>query len=90
VQLLVSDAKSRAFLEQYLGEAGRAVDADKLYVVPSGSPDAPRYGVIYGAWDDRAQALAALEALPVALRQFKPYVRPLGSVRDEARRAERN
>jgi len=90
VQLLVSDARSRSFLEQYLADAAHAVEGDKLFVVPSGSPDAPRLGVIYGAWDDRGQAMAALAALPEALRQFKPYVRPLESVREEARRAERH
>ena len=88
VQLLVSDTRSRTFLDQYLAEAARSIDGGKLYVVPSGSPEAPRYGVIYGAWDDRNQAAAALAALPEGLRQFKPYVRPLEAVRDEARRAE--
>jgi septal ring-binding cell division protein DamX len=89
VQLLVSDTRSRAFLEQYLADAGKAVDGEKLYVVPSGSPESPRYGVLFGAWDDKPQAMAALEALPQGLRQFKPYVRPLEAVREEARRAER-
>jgi len=89
VQLMVSDARGRAYLEQYLAEAARAVEPDKLYVVPTGSPDAPRFGVLFGSYDDKAQALAALDGLPTALRQFRPYVRPLEAVRDEARRAER-
>jgi MSHA biogenesis protein MshM len=89
VQLLVAEARSRAYLDAYLAEAARAVDAQQLYVVPSGSPEAPRFGVLYGAYDNRVQAIAALDALPPALRQFKPYVRPLDAVRDEARRAER-
>ena len=89
VQLMVSDARSRAYLEQYLAEAGRAVEADRLFVVPTGSPESPRFGVLFGSYDDKAQALAALEALPQPLRQFRPYVRPLEAVRDEARRAER-
>ncbi|HUP29844.1 MAG TPA: hypothetical protein VM122_06700, partial [Usitatibacter sp.] len=89
VQLMVTDARSRAYLESYLAEAGRSVDAEKLYVVPTGSPEAPRFGVLFGTYGDRAEALAALEALPAPLRQFKPYARPLEAVRDEARRAER-
>jgi len=89
VQLMVSDARGRAYLEQYLAEAARAVEPDKLYVVPTGSPEAPRYGVLFGSYDDKSQALAALDGLPTALRQFRPYVRPLEAVRDEARRAER-
>ncbi len=89
VQLMVTDARSRAYLESYLAEAGRSVDAGKLYVVPTGSPEAPRFGVLFGTYGDRAEALAALDALPPPLRQFKPYARPLEAVREEARRAER-
>ena len=88
VQLMVADAKSRGYVEAYLADAGRAVPADDLYVVHTGNPDSPRLGVLYGAYDDRPQAVAALEALPPGLRQFKPYVRPLSVVREEARRAE--
>jgi septal ring-binding cell division protein DamX len=45
--------------------------------------------VLFGSFDERSEAIAALDALPAPLRQFKPYVRPLEAVRDEARRAER-
>ncbi len=89
VQLLVSDPRSRAYLESYLGEAGRAVDPEALYVVPGGSPESSRYAVLFGAYPSKAQAAAALEALAEPLRQFKPYVRSLDSIREEARRAER-
>ena len=58
-------------------------------MVPAGSPEAPRFGVLFGSYGDRAEALAALDALPPPLRQFKPYARPLEVVREEARRAER-
>ena len=88
VQLMVADAKSRGYVEAYLADAGRSVDADRLYVVHTGNPESPRLGVLYGAYEDRAQAAAALEALPTGLRQFKPYVRPLSVVREEALRAE--
>jgi septal ring-binding cell division protein DamX len=85
----VTDARSRAYLESYLAEAGRAVEPGKLYVVPTGTADSPRYGVLFGSYDGKAEALAALGSLPAPLHQFKPYVRGLESVRDEARRAER-
>jgi len=88
VQLMLTDARSRAYLESYLAEAGRSVEPGKLYVVPSGSREAPRFGVLYGGYGDQATALAALEALPEPLRQFRPYVRPLEAVREDARRAE--
>jgi hypothetical protein len=90
VQLMVTDARERAFLESYLAEAGRSVEAGRLYVVPQGSPEVPRLGLLLGGYRDRDEALAALDKLPTQLRQFKPYVRTLDAVREEVRRAERS
>ena len=89
VQLMVTDARSRGYLENYLAEAGRALKSDQLFLAQSGSPESPRLGVLFGAFSERSEALAALEALPPQLRQFKPYVRTLEAVREDARRTER-
>ncbi|HYC34881.1 MAG TPA: AAA family ATPase [Usitatibacter sp.] len=89
VQLMLTDARERSFLESYLVEAGRTVPAEKLYLVPQGSPEMPRLGLLLGGYRDRDEAVAAIEALPASLRQFRPYVRPLQAVREDARRAER-
>ena len=88
VQLMVTDARERAYLESYLSEAGRVVEASRLFVVPSGTPQSPRLGVLFGGFDARAQAAEALAALPAELRQFRPYIRSLDSLREEARRAQ--
>jgi len=88
VQLMVADAREREYLESYLSEAGRTVKSDRLYVVPAGSPEAPRLGVLIGAFEERGEATAALGSLPESLRQFRPYVRSLESVREDARRAD--
>jgi MSHA biogenesis protein MshM len=87
VQLMVTDARERAFLESYLGEAGRSVEAERLYLVPQGSAEAPRLGLLLAGYRDRDEALAALDKLPTGLRQFRPYVRTLDAVREDARRA---
>ncbi len=88
VQLLVADATAREFLENYLVEASRLLGGpDKLSLVPAGSPEAPRLGVVYGGFRERAEAFAALAALPESLRQFRPYVRTLEALREEAKRA---
>ena len=89
VQLMMTDARSRAYLEGYLADAGRAVDRDKLFLATSGTPESPRFAVLLGAFPNRAAATAALDALPAQLRQFKPYVRSVEAVREDARRAER-
>jgi MSHA biogenesis protein MshM len=87
VQLMVTDARSRDYLERYLADAGHLVKPEQFYLVPAGAPESPRVGVLLGTYRERSDALAALEALPANLRQFKPYVRTLEAVRDDARRA---
>ena len=89
VQLMQTDARERVYIENYLAEAGRSVPYEKLFVTPSGSREAPRLGVLLGPFDSRADAGAALETLPAPLRQFRPFVRSLDAVREDARRAER-
>jgi septal ring-binding cell division protein DamX len=88
VQLMVTDAREREYLESYLAEAARMVEPARLFLVPSGSPQSPRMGVLFGGYAQRTQATEALADLPQALRQFKPYVRSLDSLREEARRAQ--
>ena len=89
VQLMVTDARDKAYLESYLAEASRTVDASALYLFASGSAESPRVGVVYGAFRDRDEANAALNALAPNLRQFRAYVRPIDALREEARRLER-
>ncbi len=90
VQLMQADARQLDSIESYLVEASRSLNPDRLYLVPAGSPESPRLGVLFGAFDDRIDASLALSALPEKLKQFRPYVRPLDMVRDDALRAERH
>ena len=89
VQLMVTEARERAYLESYLADASRVLAQDALFLVPTGNPEVPRIGVLYGAFRTRNEAIAALGGLPRELRQFNPYVRSIDVVREEARRAER-
>ncbi len=89
VQLMVSDAGSRDYLANYLAEATRALAPGMIFLVSAGSPDAPRYGVLYGPFAAKSEASEALGSLPATMKQFGPYVRSLEAIREEARRAER-
>ena len=89
VQLMVTDAREKAYLESYLAEAARSLKPETLYLFPAGSRESPRIGVLYGAFPERAEALAALDAMPAALKQFRPYVRPLDGLREDVRRTDR-
>ena len=89
VQLMVTDARERAYLESYLAEASRALPKERLYVVPAGGTEMPRLGVVVGGFQEKAEATAALDALPPPLRQFRPYVRTVAALRDDVQRADR-
>ena len=89
VQLMVTDAREKAYLESYLAEAARSLKPETLYLFPAGSRESPRIGVLYGAFPERAEALAALDAMPATLKQFRPYVRPLDGLREDVRRSDR-
>ena len=88
VQLMTTDARERAYLASYLGDAAQSLTAARLFIAAAGTPESPRFGVLYGPFRARAEALEALNAIPPALKQFGPYVRSLETIRDEARRAE--
>ena len=90
IQLMVTDARENVYIENYLAEAGRAVPYERLFVAASGSPEAPRLGVLLGPFDSRADAGTALDRLPEPLRQFRPFVRTMDAVREDARRADRS
>jgi septal ring-binding cell division protein DamX len=86
VQLMVTDARDKPYLGAYLAEAGKPLGSERLYVVPAAGADAPRVAVLYGPFKDRDEASAALGALPEPLRQFRPFVRSVDGVREDARR----
>jgi len=89
VQLMMTDARERAYLEAYLAEAGRVLRPESLFLFPAGTRESPRVAVLYAAFDERAAASAALDSMPEALKQFRPYVRTLDGLRDEQRRGEK-
>jgi septal ring-binding cell division protein DamX len=85
VQLMMTDARERGYLESYLAEASRAIKPEELFLYPSGSEETPKLGVLYGTFATRREATSALEGLPAGLRRFRPYVRPLDEVRRDVR-----
>jgi len=87
VQLMMTDARQRDYLESYMGEASRTLSPDSLFLYPSGSLESPKTGVLYGAFATRREAVSALEGLPANLRKFGPYVRTVDGVRSDVRKA---
>ena len=90
VQLMVTDARDRDYLLSFLEQASRTLDAEALYLYPSGSSEFPRAGVVYGTFPTRSEANTALASLPENLRRFRPYVRSVEAVRADVRRGSRS
>ncbi len=86
VQLMMTDARDPAYLEAYLAEASRTIRLDELFLYPSGNPESPKVGVLFGAFQTRREASEAMGTLPGNLRQFRPYVRAVEAVRNDLRR----
>jgi MSHA biogenesis protein MshM len=90
IQLMVTDARDKAYLESYLAGAGRVVKPEDLYLYTGGTADSPRVGVLYGNFARREEAVSALASLAPNLRQFGPYVRSVESVREDRKRNSRS
>jgi type II secretory pathway predicted ATPase ExeA/septal ring-binding cell division protein DamX len=90
VQLMMTDARERIYLESYLAEAGRARNAQEIYLFPTGSTDSPRVGVLLGMFATRDDANRAIAALPASVARFRPYARSVEAVRKELRRPKRS
>jgi hypothetical protein len=86
VQLMVTDARERTYLAAYLAEAAKTLGTERLYVVPAAATEGSRVAVLYAPFRDRDEAAAALANLPQALQQFRPFLRSIEGVRDDARR----
>jgi septal ring-binding cell division protein DamX len=90
IQLMTTDAREKGYLETYLAEASRALKSGELFLLASGPRESPRVIVLHGPFDQRAEAVAALENLPANLRQFRPYIRPVDAVRNDWLKTERS
>jgi uncharacterized membrane protein len=82
VMLLFSkDAEKN--LEAVLQKLDSASELPNLYIYVAGHGDTRRYGVTYGNFSTREEALQARRALPVALRGSPPLIRTLHGIRNE-------
>ncbi len=81
IQLLGAADRNR--LAQYLGEIGKVVDLQQVFVYRTKAAGKPVYSVLYGSFPDRSAGNAALSALPAALNTHRPYLRSVQGIRAE-------
>ena len=85
IQLMTADERERQALENYLSAAGRALRADSILLISTGSRELPRVSVIYGDFISRTAAQNELSKLPHGIGQFRPYVRSFQAIRQDMR-----
>lgn len=76
IQLFTTDANRMEELYAYMRRAkASGISMEKLRVYASSLSGKSRYGVIYGEYPTRADAMAAIAHLPAQLRTNQPYPR---------------
>jgi type II secretory pathway predicted ATPase ExeA len=81
LQLFAVDAGNAISVENYLHRLTMTQDSEKIHAYLSSLSGTMRYGVIYGDYQDRAAALAAIEELPSWVQDTKPYARQVKRLR---------
>jgi type II secretory pathway predicted ATPase ExeA len=82
LQLTQSDASNPDAAESFLGMARAAgLNPAELRAYRSTRRGTARYGVIYGDFATQAEAVAAIQTLPAAVRSSRPYARPIRHLR---------
>jgi septal ring-binding cell division protein DamX len=81
LQLFAVDAGNAISVENYLHRLTMTQDSEKIHAYLSSLSGTMRYGVIYGDYQDRAAALAAVEELPSWVQDTKPYARQVKRLR---------
>ncbi len=83
LQLLTADTARAAEVNTWLTRLPAGVDIEQVYIYSSVIRGSGRFSVLYGAYTDRAKALAALDDLPKRLRDGKPLIRTAGGIRND-------
>jgi MSHA biogenesis protein MshM len=72
-------------LESDLEVLSQKIEVDNIYVYRTQVGGLPFLNVLYGSFEDRANALEALNKLPAELRKNKPQLRTIAGVLQETR-----
>jgi septal ring-binding cell division protein DamX len=83
IQLMAihSDAESLSRLERFF--RGNAQELQQLYIYPSSLMGKSGFGVLFGNFSSRTEALASLASLPVEMKISRPIIRTVMGVKAE-------
>ncbi|KRT55135.1 Type II secretory pathway, component ExeA (predicted ATPase) [endosymbiont of Ridgeia piscesae] len=83
IQLLTTQQKP-VYLKNFFAKHGEQLDPEQVFIYPLHSKGSDYFIVLYGHYADPKLADSALNALPTALTEGRPYIRSLRRMRDEA------
>lgn len=81
IQLLATDASHTGEVEGFLARAIGAIEPAHLRVYRSSLSGRDRVGVIYGDFESREEAVAAMQALPESIKTIQPFPRQVSKLR---------
>ncbi len=81
IQLLATDASHTGELEGFLSRAIALLDPAHIRVYRSSLSGRDRAGVIYGDFDSREEAIAAMQAMPDSIKTIQPFPRQVSKLR---------
>jgi type II secretory pathway predicted ATPase ExeA len=80
IQLTARSGNHTEDIENFLVRAGQWLEPTELRVYRTGSPESGQIGVIYGDYQTRAAALAAVRGFPEEVRRMRPYPRAVSGL----------
>lgn len=87
IQLMLTDNDNLQGVEKLLNTNNYRDLLPDIYLYREDVGGRPRWNLLYGEFDRKTSALAALSALPKRIRQHRPYVRSLKSLRSARKSA---
>ncbi|MBL8429835.1 MAG: AAA family ATPase [Dechloromonas sp.] len=81
IQLLSADATQTGEIEGFLNRATSVLDASQLRAYRSSLSGRDRVGVIFGDYDTREEAVAAMQLLPGPIKAAQPFPRQVSKLR---------
>lgn len=88
IQLLLSDDDNLAKIEKLIKKQPYSNLLSNIFLSRSEVGGRPRWNVLYGNFDSKSKALAALADLPDEMRRHKPFIRSISALYKSHERAE--
>ena len=81
IQLLATDATHTGEVEGFLARAVAALEPSQIRVYRSSLSGRDRVGVIFGDFDSREEAVAAMQAMPDSIKTIQPFPRQVSKLK---------